>query len=156
VLAWRIDAFLSDAPESPQPVDISPEPAFPADGAMIAQAYPAYESGLESRRRLAALAVTTLGSQLVHHAQTEAAWPALIAALHRAENTGYSPADSHPRCHCPRTAQRPQHQRSPRLAHQPLSRRPPDRLGHRACHAGRHDDEHNRHASHNCGERRPD
>ena len=61
---------------------------------MPAPACPAYESAGEARERLTALAVATLGAQLAERAQAEAAWPALIAALRRAENAGFDPADA--------------------------------------------------------------
>ena len=41
-----------------------------------------------------ALAVATLSAPFADRARAEAAWPALIAALRRAENAGYSPADA--------------------------------------------------------------
>jgi hypothetical protein len=44
------------------------------------------------RERLAATAAAALGPRLAAHAMTETAWPALIAALRRAENAGYDPA----------------------------------------------------------------
>ena len=94
VIAWRIDAFLDGNPGPPQPVDISPESPLPTGGSMPAPACPAYESTGEARERLTALAVATLGGELAERAQAEAAWPALIAALRRAENAGYDPADA--------------------------------------------------------------
>ena len=94
VLAWRIDAFLGDNPEPPQPAAISPEPALRTGDPVPAPACPAYESTAEARERLTALAAATLGGQLAGRAQSEVAWPALIAALRRAENAGYSPADA--------------------------------------------------------------
>ena len=94
VLAWRIDAFLDANPDSPQPVDISPGPTQMADGPVPTPACPAYESTAEARERLTALAAAALGGHLADRAQLEVAWPALIAALRRAENAGYSPADA--------------------------------------------------------------
>jgi hypothetical protein len=94
VLAWRIDAFLADNPGPPQPAGTSPGSVLPDGGPVLVPSYPAYESAAGARGRLTALAVTTLGGQLGGRAQDEAAWPALIAALRRAENAGYSPADA--------------------------------------------------------------
>ena len=94
VIAWRIDAFLAGNPGPPQPVDISPESPLPTGGSMPAPACPAYESTGEARERLTALTVATLGGELAERAQAETAWPALIAALRRAENAGYDPADA--------------------------------------------------------------
>jgi conjugative relaxase-like TrwC/TraI family protein len=94
VLAWRIDAFLAGNPGSPQPAGTSPGSVLPDGGPVLVPACPAYESAAGARGRLTALAVTTLGGQLAGRAQDEAAWPALIAALRRAENAGYSPADA--------------------------------------------------------------
>jgi conjugative relaxase-like TrwC/TraI family protein len=91
VLAWRIDAFLSDNPGLPQAVDISPESR---SGPTLTPAGSLYESAAEAGARLTALATATLGSPLASRAQAELAWPALIAALRRAENAGYSPADA--------------------------------------------------------------
>ena len=89
VIAWRIDAFLDGNPGPPQPVDISPESPLPTGGSMPGPACPAYESAGEARERLTALTAATLGGELAERAQAEAAWPALIAALRRAENAGY-------------------------------------------------------------------
>jgi hypothetical protein len=62
---------------------------------MAAPAGPAaYESAGDARERLTALTAVTLGGQLADRARAEAAWPALIAALRRAENAGYDPADA--------------------------------------------------------------
>ena len=61
---------------------------------MPAPACPAYESTGEARERLTALTVATLGGELAERAQAEVAWPALIAALRRAENAGFDPADA--------------------------------------------------------------
>ena len=61
---------------------------------MPAPACPAYESTGEARERLTALTAATLGGELAERAQAEAAWPALIAALRRAENAGFDPADA--------------------------------------------------------------
>jgi hypothetical protein len=94
VLAWRIDAFLADNPDPPQPAGTSPGSALPDGGPTLVPACPAYESAAGARDRLTALAVTTLGGQLAGRARAEAAWPALTAALRRAENAGYSPADA--------------------------------------------------------------
>jgi conjugative relaxase-like TrwC/TraI family protein len=94
VIAWRIDAFLADGPKPPQAVQTSPGTAPTADGSTPAPACAAYESAAEARTRLTALAVSTLGRQVAGRAQAEAAWPALIAALRRAEAAGYSSADA--------------------------------------------------------------
>ena len=93
VLAWRIDAFLNGNVGSPQPVDMSSCAAPPDDGSVPTTTFPVYQSGAEVRERLTELAVTTLGAKFAQRAQAEAAWPALIAALSRAENAGYSPED---------------------------------------------------------------
>ena len=61
---------------------------------MRAPACPAYESAGDACKRLTALTAATLGSQLAARAQAETAWPAFIAALRRAENAGYDPADA--------------------------------------------------------------
>ena len=129
---------------------ISPEPPCPADGSMprSAHARPT-RAPAQARERLAALAVATLGARARRRAQAETAWPALIAALRRAENAGYDPADALTRRDRPGAAHRPQHQRSPRLAHQPPPRRTaagrhgrrrttPDDHGERAAHDAVH------------------
>jgi conjugative relaxase-like TrwC/TraI family protein len=89
VLSWRIDAFLGSNPGCPPPVNVASEP-FPVRGDIGA----AYETSARARERLDALAVATLGASLADRARADAAWPALIAALRRAENAGYSPADA--------------------------------------------------------------
>jgi hypothetical protein len=94
VLAWRIDAFLDDCRGFPQPVDMPGKPTLPDGGPVHESGCRAYESSAGARERLTALAVTTLSGPLADRAQAEAAWPALIAALRRAENAGYSPADA--------------------------------------------------------------
>jgi conjugative relaxase-like TrwC/TraI family protein len=94
VLAWRIDAFLESNPGCPQPVDTPGEPVLPKGVPVPSSACRAYENSADARERLTALAVTTLGRQLADRAQNEIAWPALIVALRRAENAGYSPADA--------------------------------------------------------------
>jgi hypothetical protein len=86
VIAWRIDAFLDGNP--------GPGSPLPASRSMPAPIGPAYDSTGEARERLAALTIATLGGELAERAQAEAAWPALIAALRRAENAGYDPADA--------------------------------------------------------------
>jgi hypothetical protein len=43
---------------------------------------------------LTALTIATVGGELAERAQAEAAWPALIVALRRAENAGFDPADA--------------------------------------------------------------
>jgi len=83
--------------------------------------------------RLAAMAAETLGPQLAGRARSETAWPAFLAALRRAECSGYDPGVGLPVVgrRCPRTAYRPQRQRSPRLAHGTATGRYP-RLGPRS------------------------
>ena len=61
---------------------------------MPAPTCPAYESSGAARERLTALTIATLTGEFAERAQAEAAWPALIAALRRAENAGYNPADA--------------------------------------------------------------
>jgi conjugative relaxase-like TrwC/TraI family protein len=90
VIAWRIDAFLSD---NQAPLQRSaPEPATADSGTSTAPQ--PYEHACAARERLTELVVTTLGSQLGARAQKEASWPALVAALRRAENADYSAADA--------------------------------------------------------------
>jgi conjugative relaxase-like TrwC/TraI family protein len=91
VLADRIDAFLADNPSSPQMGALQVQPVcdpVPIPGC------PAYESAAGARARLTALAATILGDQLAERARAEVAWPALIAALRRAEMAGFDPADA--------------------------------------------------------------
>jgi conjugative relaxase-like TrwC/TraI family protein len=83
VIAWRIDGFVAGNPVS---LSVDAEPLVPA--------CQPYETAAKARTRLTAIAVTTLGAQLADRAQGEVAWPALIAALRRAENAGYDPADA--------------------------------------------------------------
>jgi conjugative relaxase-like TrwC/TraI family protein len=83
VIAWRIDGFLAGSPVPPA-----------ADGKPPVPACRAYESAAGASTRLTAIAVTALGVQLAGRAQGEVAWPALIAALRRAEHAGYNPADA--------------------------------------------------------------
>jgi hypothetical protein len=73
VLSWRIDGYLADAPTPPRHGQVS-------------------ETGTAARERLSGVAVTVLGQQLADRAQAETAWPALIAALRRAENDGHDAA----------------------------------------------------------------
>jgi hypothetical protein len=75
VLSWRIDGYLADTPAPPVGYG------------------PAYESGAAARERLVEAARTVLGPQLGERAQAELAWPALIAALRRAENGGHDAAE---------------------------------------------------------------
>jgi hypothetical protein len=86
VIAWRIDAFLDSNP--------GPGSPLPTSRSMPAPVCPAYESTGEAHERLTALTIDTVGGELAERAQAEAAWPALIAALRRAENAGYDPADA--------------------------------------------------------------
>jgi hypothetical protein len=70
VLTWRIDAILADTPEPPRPGQ-------------------RYESPAAAKERLAAVATSVLGSRDTERARSETAWPALIAALRRAERDGH-------------------------------------------------------------------
>jgi hypothetical protein len=70
VLAWRIDGYLAD------------NPAPPASGRR-------YETAAVARERLADVGRAALGTDMSARAQAETAWPALIVALHRAENAGH-------------------------------------------------------------------
>lgn len=54
----------------------------------------AYENAADASKRLTALAITVLGGPIANRAQTETAWPALIAALRRAEAAGFDPEDA--------------------------------------------------------------
>jgi hypothetical protein len=72
VLAWRIDGLLASHPAPPRGTD-------------------PHESGGDARERLAEVATTVLG-HAAGRAQAELAWPALIAALRRAEDAGHDPA----------------------------------------------------------------
>jgi len=81
VITWRLDAFLAGDPVPP-PVEPMPPARQP------------YETGADARARLTAVAVTTLGATLADRARREVAWQALIAALRRAENAGFDPADA--------------------------------------------------------------
>jgi conjugative relaxase-like TrwC/TraI family protein len=83
VIAWRIDGFLADRPTPPQ-TDIA------------AHAQP-YENSAAARERLALLSAETLGAldpHLAGRARGETAWPALLAALLRAESAGFDPVDA--------------------------------------------------------------
>ena len=92
VIAWRLDAFLVSHPEPPQPAGTTPEPAKPGRGP--SPACQPYESAAQARERLTELTLTALSPQLAERARAETAWPALIAALRRAENAGFDPADA--------------------------------------------------------------
>jgi hypothetical protein len=94
VIAWRIDGFLAGHPEPPQRAGIAPKPAAPGSDAVPAPACRPYENAARARERLAGLAVTILGARLAERARAETAWPALIAALNRAENAGFDPTDA--------------------------------------------------------------
>lgn len=83
VITWRLDAFLAGNPVSP-PADVLPT---------VPEGQP-YETGTRARARLTAVAVTTLGTSLADRARREVAWPALVAALRRAENAGFDPVDA--------------------------------------------------------------
>jgi conjugative relaxase-like TrwC/TraI family protein len=73
VIAWRIDAYLTANPAPPR------------------HNHP-YEPAATARERLASTALTVLGLQAGATAQAETAWPALLAALRRAEDAGHDPA----------------------------------------------------------------
>jgi conjugative relaxase-like TrwC/TraI family protein len=75
VLSWRLDAYLAGNPVPPRDGDRP------------------YESEPAARKRLAEIATTTLGPQLTERAEAERAWPALIAALRRADNADTDPAE---------------------------------------------------------------
>jgi conjugative relaxase-like TrwC/TraI family protein len=97
VIAWRIDGFLAANPEpsahGPAATPAAPGTATqPADDATPAPGCRPYESATAARDRLAAIAVGTLGPQLAGRARSETAWPALLAALRRAESAGRDPA----------------------------------------------------------------
>jgi len=109
VIAWRIDAFLAGSPEpvqaapatppgardaSGRPGVSMPEPGHDSTGRAPVPACQPYGNPARARERLAELAATALGAQLAQRARAETAWPALIAALRRAENAGYGPADA--------------------------------------------------------------
>jgi len=94
VITWRLDAFLTSHPEPPQSAGNTPEPAKPGHDPMPAPACQPYESATAARKRLTELTHTTLGPQLAERARAETAWAALIAALRRAENAGFNPADA--------------------------------------------------------------
>ena len=94
VIAWRIDGFLAGHPEPHQQDRIVPDSAKPGHDPMPAPVCQPYESAARARDRLAELTVTTLGARLAERARAETAWPALIAALRRAENAGFDPGDA--------------------------------------------------------------
>jgi hypothetical protein len=73
VLSWRIDAYLDEHSEPPAP-------GRP------------YESRASQRERLTAVITTALGPSRTARAQTETAWPALIAALEHVEDNGHDAA----------------------------------------------------------------
>lgn len=73
VMAWRIDVILAGTPEPPR----TGQP---------------HESPAAARIRLAGIAASILGPRSAERARNETAWPALIAALRRAENAGHDPA----------------------------------------------------------------
>jgi len=87
VIADRIDVFL-DLDTSPQPPAADPE--VPAE---ISACRP-YETAAEARDRLTAVSVAVLGDLTAGRARGEVAWPALIAALRRAENAGFDASDA--------------------------------------------------------------
>jgi len=71
VLSWRIDGRLAGYPSPPARDDFFLEP------------------GAVARERLTAVAGSVLGPQVSSRAQGETAWPALIAALRRAEDADF-------------------------------------------------------------------
>jgi len=71
VLSWRIDGYLAAHPTPPVRDDASPE------------------AGEATRDRLADVAASVLGPELSSRARREQAWPALIAALRRAEDADF-------------------------------------------------------------------
>jgi hypothetical protein len=71
VLSWRIDGYLAGHPTPPAPGGVS------------------LETGTDARERLSGVAGSVLGPQLSSRAQQETAWPALIAALRRAEDADF-------------------------------------------------------------------
>jgi conjugative relaxase-like TrwC/TraI family protein len=94
VITWRLDAFLASHPEPPQPAGSTPEPARPRHDPVQAPACQPYESAAQARERLTELTLAALDPQLAERARSETAWPALIAALRRAENAGFDPVDA--------------------------------------------------------------
>jgi conjugative relaxase-like TrwC/TraI family protein len=91
VLAWRVDAFLTGNPQPHQPAG---DLAETAPGQAGSAAPRVYETTASAHSRLTTLALSALGPQVAGRAQSETAWPALIAALRRAESAGYSPVDA--------------------------------------------------------------
>jgi conjugative relaxase-like TrwC/TraI family protein len=94
VIAWRIDGFLADNPEPLAPVPATTPTAPTAEksaDATLAKPCQLYESAAAARERLAAIAADLLGPQLAGRAMSETAWPGLLAAMRRAENSGYDP-----------------------------------------------------------------
>jgi hypothetical protein len=75
VLSWRIDGYLAEHPSPPV-----------RDGFSL-------EDETAARERLAAAAGSVLGLRLSSHAQQEKAWPALIAALRRAEDADFDASE---------------------------------------------------------------
>ncbi len=73
VLSWRIDGFLADMPTPPRHGQIG-------------------ETSAAARERLTGIAIAALGQPMAERAQAEIAWPALIAALRRAEHAGHDAA----------------------------------------------------------------
>ena len=75
VLSWRLDGILDAHPTPPIRDDATLEP------------------GAVARERLTAVAGSVLGPQLSARAQQEKAWPALIAALRRAEEADFDASE---------------------------------------------------------------
>jgi hypothetical protein len=72
VMSWRIDTIVKETPTPP------------VTGASL-------ETAAAAKARLERTAAMILGPDYAKRAQSETAWPALIAALHRAENDGQDP-----------------------------------------------------------------
>jgi conjugative relaxase-like TrwC/TraI family protein len=83
VIAWRIDGFLAGTRVPPH-----------ADVELPVHRCQPYENAAMANARLDAIAVAALGTPLAGRAQGEMAWPALLAALRRAENAGYDPTQA--------------------------------------------------------------
>ena len=75
VLSWRIDGYLAEHPAPPVTGRLAPE------------------SGAAVWERLTAVVASLLGPQLPAHTQEEKAWPALIAALRRAQDADFDASE---------------------------------------------------------------
>jgi conjugative relaxase-like TrwC/TraI family protein len=76
VLCWRIDGYLADRP-------VPPPSGQPAVHGPRQDPSPARYTGM---------VMTVLGPRIAGNAQAEPTWPALLAAMRRAENTGHDVA----------------------------------------------------------------